>query len=104
MRRILIEKARRKKRLRHGGGRKRLDLNSLDVAVDGASDDLIALDEALARLADEDPAVAQVVKLRYFAGLTVEQTGSALGISARTTKRHWAYGKAWLFEAMNQDR
>jgi RNA polymerase sigma factor (TIGR02999 family) len=103
MRRILIEKARHKRRLRHGGGRKRLSLESLDVADDQAFDELLALDEALARLAVEEPVVADVVKLRYFAGLTADQTAKALRISLRTAHRHWAYAKAWLFQELRRD-
>jgi RNA polymerase sigma factor (TIGR02999 family) len=97
MRRILVENARRKQRIRHGGGRKRLDLSQSAVADFQPSEDLLALDGALQRLSAEEPAVAQVVKLRYFAGLTIDQTAAALGISVRTTNRHWAYGRAWLF-------
>jgi RNA polymerase sigma factor (TIGR02999 family) len=100
MRRILVESARRKHRLRHGGGHKRLDLDPLNLLDEGASEDLLALDQALERLAAEEPAVAKVVKLRYFAGLTIAQTASALGLSVRTTNRHWAYAKAWLFQQL----
>src|SRR5437588_6407810 len=79
MRRILVEKARRKQRLRHGGGRQRLDLDNMDVVQVETAEALLDLDEALGRLAAEEPAVAEVVKLRYFAGLTIEQTAAALG-------------------------
>ena len=102
MRRILIENARRKRRLRHGGGRQRLDLDRMDVADGGASEGLLALDEALGRLAGEEPAAAAVVKLRYFAGLTIGQTAAALGISVRTANRHWAYARAWLYQQLTQ--
>jgi RNA polymerase sigma factor (TIGR02999 family) len=102
MRRILIEKARRKHRLRYGGGRQRLDLDQLDIMDEGASEGLLALDEALERLAGEEPAVAEVVKLRYFAGLTIEQTATALSISVRTANRHWAYARAWLYQQLMQ--
>jgi RNA polymerase sigma factor (TIGR02999 family) len=102
MRRILIEKARRKHRLRHGGGRQRLDLDQLDIMDEGASEGLLALDEALERLAAEEPAAAEVVKLRYFAGLTIELTAAALGISVRTANRHWAYARAWLYQQLTQ--
>ena len=98
MRRILVEKARRKRRIRHGGGRKRLDFSESAVADLQRSDDLLALDEALERLSAEEPTVAEVVKLRYFAGLTIDQTAAALGISVRTANRHWAYARAWLFQ------
>lgn len=100
MRRILIETARRKKRIRHGGGQTRIQLDRLDLADASASEEVLALDEALQRLAVEEPVVTQVVKLRYFAGLTIEQTAAALGISVRTTNRHWAYAKAWLFREL----
>ena len=101
MRRLLVEKARRKHRVRHGGGRARIDLESLDVEVEQGADDLLALDEALQRLTAEEPTTAEVVKLRYFAGLTAEQAAASLGISLRTANRHWAYAKAWLYRHMN---
>jgi RNA polymerase sigma factor (TIGR02999 family) len=101
MRRILIEKARRKQRRRHGGGRQRLDLDKLEVEVEETADILLALDEALERLSREEPTVAEVVKLRYFAGLTIEQTAAALGLSVRTANRHWAYARAWLYQQLS---
>jgi RNA polymerase sigma factor (TIGR02999 family) len=100
MRRILVESARRKGRLRHGGDRQRLDLDQLSIAADGSGDDLLALDDALGRLEAEEPEVAAVVKLRYFAGLTAEEAAAGLAISKRTADRHFAYAKAWLFEAL----
>ena len=110
MRRILIERARRGKRVRHGGGRVRLDLERLDSVHQqladgaecdgGAADELLALDEALGRLEAEDPAAAGVVKLRYFTGLTIEEAAGSLGISVRTANRHWAYAKAWLHQEL----
>jgi RNA polymerase sigma factor (TIGR02999 family) len=102
MRRILVERARRKRRLRHGGGRRRLDLDRIDVSHEEAGDDLIALDEALERLSAEQPVVGKVVTLRYFAGLTIEQTAAALGLSVRTTNRHWAFARAWLYKQLRQ--
>ena len=81
-------------RLRHGGALGRIDLDRVDLAADEPSDDLLALDEALDRLAAEEPAVAEVVKLRYFAGLPIEGDAVALGISVRTANRHWAYARA----------
>jgi RNA polymerase sigma factor (TIGR02999 family) len=103
MRRILIENARRKKRLRHGGDRQRLDVESLDPpAPDAVSDRLLAVDEALERLALEEPQVAEVVRLRWFAGLTIEQTAAALSIAVRSANRHWAYARAWLFQQLNE--
>jgi len=98
MRRILIDHARRKKSEKRGGHRQRVDLEEAIVPnSEGCSpEDLMALDGALAKLAQEDPVKAEVVKLRYFAGLTVEQTAEVLGISATTAKLHWAYARAWL--------
>ena len=96
MRRILIDTARRKKSLRHGGDRKRVDLEDADLAIEGPSDDLIALDEALEKLARKDKVKADLVKLRYFAGLTIEQAAEILGISRSTVDEHWAYARAWL--------
>ena len=101
MRRLLVEQARRKRRLRHGGGQVRIDLENLDVEAERGADDLLALDEALQRLSSEEPAAAEVVKLRYFAGLTAEEAAASLGISLRTANRHWAYAKAWLYQQLN---
>lgn len=103
MRRILVESARRKQRLRHGGGRRRLKLSAPTLADQPASEDILALDEALERLSSERPLVAQVVKLRYFAGLTVDQVAAALDISQRTVHRHWAYARAWLYQQLSCD-
>ena len=102
MRRILVENARKKRRIRHGGGRKRLDLNGIDVVEDVADDRLLALDEAMTTLGAEESEVAEVVKLRYFVGLTIEQTAEVLGISVRTANRHWAYARAWLHQQLKQ--
>ena len=96
MRRILIDNARRKKRLKRGGDREKVTLDDADIAVESPSDNLIALDEALTKLAEKAPAVAEVVKLRYFAGLTVEQVAKIQGISRRTAGSYWAYARAWL--------
>jgi RNA polymerase sigma factor (TIGR02999 family) len=96
MRRILVESARRKQRLRHGGGRRRVDLAAADPAAPAPPEELLALDEALIRLAREDPRAAEVVKLRFFAGLSVEEASRALGISRAHAYRHWTYAKAWL--------
>lgn len=101
MRRILVEKARRKRRKRHGGGLRRIDLDQAAAGDADAADDLLALHEALDRLADEEPVAAEVVKLRYFAGLTAEQAASALDISLRTANRHWAYARARLYQHLN---
>jgi RNA polymerase sigma factor (TIGR02999 family) len=97
MRRILIETARRKGTGKHGGGRQRLNLEDLPTNGGARSIDILALDEALAKLAAEDPVKAQLVKLRYFAGLSVQETANALGISRATADRYWAYARAWLY-------
>jgi RNA polymerase sigma factor (TIGR02999 family) len=100
MRRILIDQARRKRRPKHGGDRKRLDLNE-GLSLSEAPDDyLLALDEALAKLTLEEPAKAELVKLHFFAGMTLEDAGRILGIAPRTAKRHWAYARAWLYAAI----
>jgi len=101
MRRILVENARRKCAVKHGGGLKRLDANELPVAAPEPNHDLLALDEALDHLAARDPVKAELVKLRYFAGLTIEQAAAALDISPATAKRYWIYSRAWLFERIN---
>ena len=100
MRRILVESARRKRAEKHGGGLHRHDAADLPIAAPEPSEDLIALDEALERFAAIDPAKADLVKLRYFAGLTIEEAADALDISPATAKRHWAYSRAWLFQAI----
>jgi len=96
MRRILIDNARRRKSLKRGGGRQRLDLDNVAILDDGGSDDILALDEALRKLAENDKVKADLVKLRYFAGLTMGQTAEMLGISRSTAGEYWAYARAWL--------
>ncbi len=96
MRRILIENARRKQAEKHGGQSERQDLDGIDIEAPAPSGDLLALDEALTRLAREDPAKAELVKLRYFAGLSAGQAAALLNISPSTADRHWAYARAWL--------
>jgi len=100
MRRILIENARRKRRAKHGGDLKRIDLDQACVVADGITDDVLALDEAIAEFAREDPAKAELVKLRYFAGFSLEEAADVLGISRAMAKRHWAYARAWLYAAL----
>jgi RNA polymerase sigma factor (TIGR02999 family) len=96
MRRILIDRARRRRRQKHGGSLGRKDLDTLDLAAPEAADDLVALDEALNKLAAEDKQAAQLVQLRYFAGLTLPQVAEVLGIAPRTADRLWAYARAFL--------
>ena len=97
MRRILIEQARHKQRIKHGGQHQRVDLDSACALGDGLSLDLLALDEALAKLAAAEPAKAELVKLRYFAGLTMPEAAAALGISLATAERWWTFAKSWLY-------
>ncbi|QDV65998.1 ECF-type sigma factor [Crateriforma conspicua] len=103
MRRILIENARRKSRDKRGGDwvRQEMDDGLVAVAPDNI-DDLLSLDDALTKLADEDPELAKLVELRYFTGMTIEETAEILGVSPRTTKRNWAYARAWLQREMDR--
>ena len=105
MRRILINRARDKKRIKHGGDRqrKRIDLDQIEIALDTNDEQLIALDDALGRLAKEDTVSAQLVKLRFFAGLTLREAAQALGIAQRTAERQWAYARAWLYNQLRRD-
>jgi RNA polymerase sigma factor (TIGR02999 family) len=96
IRRILIERARRKGRVRHGGGMKRLDLDQAASVAEETGHQLLALDEALTRFAALEPAKAELVKLRYFAGLSIDEAAEVLGISRSTAKRYWIYARAWL--------
>lgn len=97
MRRILVENARRKRRLKRGGDKLRQELIEAEIAAPQIKHDLLALDEALDALSAEDPAKCDLVKLRFFAGLTIEQAAESLGISTSTADRHWSYARAWLF-------
>jgi RNA polymerase sigma factor (TIGR02999 family) len=96
MRRILVESARRKMAVKHGGGLQRLDLEDHDVPVAVPPKELLALDEALARLAADDPDAARVVDLHFFAGLSIDEAAEALGVSRATAYRQWSYARAWL--------
>jgi len=102
MRRILIESARRKARLKHGGGIKKREVNESDAIIMSDPTDLLALDEALTKLSLEDKVKADLVKLRYFAGLTVMQAGKVLGISKATADRYWTFARSWLYNEMNK--
>ncbi len=103
MRRILVENARRKRSIKHGGDLLRQDLDSIQLAAPELGEDLEALDEALNRLAKKDPIKADLVKLRHFAGLTIEEAAQALGISTTTANRYWAYARAWLHQEIISD-
>ena len=100
MRRILVESARRKHAARRGSGQAHADVDEIEIAAPVPDDELLAVHEALDRLAAHDAAKAELVKLRYFAGLSIEETAAALGISERTAKRHWTYARAWLLDTM----
>ena len=104
MRRILVERARRKKRLKHGGNLERVDIEHVDLVAPLPDDDLLALDEALTRLAEFDPRAAEVVKLCFFVRLTQEQAAKELGISVATVERTWAFARAWLFREIQKSR
>ena len=104
MRRILIERARRRKRLRHGGGLVRLSIEDHDVAVDVAADDILAISDALDELEKHDRRVADVVRLRFFVGFTVEETAEKLGVSPATVKLDWSFARAWLQRAIAEGR
>jgi RNA polymerase sigma factor (TIGR02999 family) len=101
MRRILVENARRRRRKKRGGERARVDLDAVAPVAPALDDDLLDLDDALTRLAETDPTAAELVKLRYFAGLSIPQAAEALGIGARSADRLWAYARAWLRDALS---
>jgi RNA polymerase sigma factor (TIGR02999 family) len=101
MRRVLVERARHKGSRKHGGGGRRVDLDEAAACAAGPADDLLALNEGLDRLAEEDPRKAELVKLRYFTGLSVQEAADVLGISRATADRWWAYAKAWLYCALS---
>jgi RNA polymerase sigma factor (TIGR02999 family) len=102
MRRILVDAARRKRTHKRGGHRRRVDLPDVPAQPDDADDQLLALDEALTRLAAEDPVAARVVELRHFAGLSIEDAAATLGLSRATAYRHWTYARAWLRDAVSR--
>jgi RNA polymerase sigma factor (TIGR02999 family) len=98
MRRILVENARRKKRHRYGGGRRRVELHD-NIAASRSPEELLAIDDALSKLAAEDPEAAEVVKLHFYVGLSIEEAADVLGISRAGAYRHWTYARAWLKSA-----
>ena len=104
MRRILVENARRKKRLRHGGQLERIDVEHVEIPSPLPDEELLAMDEALERLAEADPRAAELVKLCFFAGLTQEQAASELGVSVSTVERTWAFARAWLYREIQSGR
>jgi RNA polymerase sigma factor (TIGR02999 family) len=104
MRRILVENARRKKRLKHGGNLERVDISKVELAAPLPDDDLLALDEALNRLAASEPRAVELVRLCFFVELTQEQAARELGISVATVEREWAFARAWLFREIQKSR
>jgi RNA polymerase sigma factor (TIGR02999 family) len=102
MRRILIENARRKQALRHGAGQAKVDVDGLDIAAPAPDEQLLAIHEALDKFAGVDKEKAELVKLRYFAGMTIEEAARVLGISEATAKRWWIYARAWLYAEVAQ--
>jgi len=101
MRRILIDNARRKRRPKHGGDRRRVDLDAAASVADVPAEDLLALDEALTKLAAEEPIKAKLVTLRLFAGLSVPEAAKVLGLATRTAERYWTYARVWLYAELN---
>jgi RNA polymerase sigma factor (TIGR02999 family) len=102
MRRILIDRARMKRSAKRGNGRKRLNIDAIDLATQAAPERLLAIDDAVTRLSRKDPAAARLVELRYFAGLTVDEAGKTLGMSTATAYRHWKYARAWLYTELRE--
>jgi len=102
MRRILVERARRKSRTRHGGGLDRRDLDELDIAAPAPCEEILALDQALDKLSTRNSSAAELVKLRYFVGLTIVEAAEILGISGRKANQLWAYARAWLLAEMGE--
>lgn len=102
MRRILVENARKKARIKRGGNLERVDVDEASLAIEGPKEDVLALSEALQELAENDAQAAEVVKLRYFAGLTLEQTAEVLGVCRRTVDNIWAFARAWLYRALKE--
>ncbi len=103
MRRILVNNARRKQARKHGGDQQRFSLDGVDIATRTTPEEIVMIDDALTGLAEEDAAAAEIVKLRLFAGLSMEQAADATGMSRATAYRHWTYARAWLRSEMNED-
>jgi RNA polymerase sigma factor (TIGR02999 family) len=103
MRRILLNRARDKQRVKRGGDRRRVDIDQIEIALDTNDEQLIALDEALTELGAEDPDAVRLVNLRFFAGLTLRDAAAAAGLSLRTAERQWAYVRAWLYARLRHD-
>ena len=102
MRRILIDRARRKRARRHGGGQRRVNVEEVEIAADAEDDRVLAISDALDKFAARDKQKAELVKLRYFVGMTIEESAQVLGISEPTAKRYWVYARAWLYNEINK--
>jgi RNA polymerase sigma factor (TIGR02999 family) len=103
MRRLLIDRARRRQAAKRGGGAEHIDLDSVDIAATAEDTVLLRIDEALEKLAAEDPAAAELVRLRFFVGMKIEEAAETLGISERTAKRYWTFARAWLYDALQAE-
>jgi len=103
MRRIMVDHARERQALKRGGGALKVTLDEAALVTEARSDELLALDEALENLAEQDPRKSQIVELRYFGGLTVEETAEFLKLSQRTVEREWTMAKAWLYRALSEE-
>ena len=101
MRQILVDNARRKQRVKHGGQQQRIDLDEIEIAVEADDDKILLVHEALTRLAQEDPLKAEVVKLHFFVGLTHSETAQVLDLSEKTVRRHWNFARVWLYQAIS---
>jgi len=104
MRRILLNRARDKKRLKRGGGRQRINFDQVEIALETDDDNLIAIDEALEKLDQDDKLAAGLVKLRFFAGLSLKEAAESLGVAQRTAERQWAYARAWLYNQLSRNQ
>ena len=104
MRRILIDRARRKRAQRHGGGQEHVDVHEMEIAAPQPDDEMLAVNDALEKFAREEPLKAELVKLRYFVGLTIEETAQVLDLSPATAKRHWVFARAWLYAEVQRAR
>lgn len=104
MRRILVEQARKKKRLKRGGGGVRIDLLEHDLSIDMAADEVLAVDDALERLGQEDAIAAEVLKLKYYGGLSVDEAAESIGMARATAYRHWTYARAWIRAELLQEK
>jgi len=102
MRRILVDKARFKQSIRHGGKHQKQHLSDVFLIIENPKDDIIAVNDALDKLESEDPKLANIIKLRYFSGLTLDQIAAIMGIGRRTVDRYWALGRAWLYQEITQ--